>query len=85
MTFVNKVKFAISNDKRYYASDGIISLPSGHSLLSEVREYEKYFPKIHTVIEQENDKILFMENKAFSKNERLNVLRSICLQPITHC
>ena len=81
ITSVNKVKFASLNDKRYYASGGIVSLPFGHLLLNEVREYKKSLPKIHTVIEQEKDKILFMANKAFSKSERLRVLSSIYSQP----
>ena len=55
MTSMNKVKFTSINDKRYYASDGIVSLPFGHTLLSEVREYKKSLLKIHTVIEQERD------------------------------
>ena len=55
ITSINKVKFASINDKRYYASDGIVSLPFGHTLLNEVREYKKSLPKIHTVIEQERD------------------------------
>ena len=83
MTSVNKVKFA-SHDNRYYCSDGIVSLPFGHPLLNEVREYKKSLPKIHTVIEQEKDKILFLENKAFAKNERLRLLRSIFAQPLTY-
>ena len=74
MTSVNKVKFASLNDKRYYGSDGIVSLPFGHPLLNEVREYKKSLPKIHAVIEQEKDNILFLENKAFAKNERLRLL-----------
>ena len=74
MTSINKVKFASLNDKRYYGSDGIVSLPFGHPLLNEVREYKKSLPKIHTVIEQEKDNILFLENKAFAKNERLRLL-----------
>ena len=74
MTRINKVKFARLNDKRYYGSDSIISLPFGHPLLNEVREYKKSLPKIHTVIEQEKDNILFLENKAFAKNERLRLL-----------
>ena len=83
MTSVNKVKFA-SHDNRYYCSDGIVSLPFGHPLLNEVREYKKSLPKIHTVIEQEKDKILFLENKAFAKNERLRLLRSIFAQPLNY-
>ena len=84
MTSINQVKFASLNDKRYYGSDGIVSLPFGHPLLNEVREYKKSLPKIHTVIEQEKDKILFLENKAFAKNERLRLLRSIFAQPLNY-
>ena len=84
MTSVNKVTFASLNDKRYYGSDGIVSLPFGHSFLNEVREYKKSLPNIHTVIEQEKDKILFLENKVFAKNERFRLLRSIFAQPLTY-
>ena len=84
MTSINKVKFASLNNKRYYGSDGIVSLPFGHPLLNEVREYKKSLPKIHTVIEQEKDKILFLENKAFAKNGRLRLLKSIFAQPLTY-
>ena len=84
MTSVNKVKFASLNDKRYYGSDGIVSLRFGHPLLNEVREYKKLLQKIYLVIEQKRDKILFLENKAFGKNERLRLLRSIFAQPLTY-
>ena len=76
MTSVNKVKFASLNDKRYYFSDGIVSLPYGHPLLKEVREYKKsLLDAIHVCIEKE---------KAVRGNERLRILRSIFLQPITY-
>ena len=85
MTSVNKVKFASLNDKRYYGSDGTVSLPFGHPLLNEVREYKKSLPKIHKVIEQETDKILFLDIlKLFAKNKRLRLLRSIFAQPLTY-
>ena len=84
MTSVNKVKFESLNDKRYYGSDVLVSLPFGHLLLNEVREYKKSLPKIHTVIEQEKDKILFLENKAFAKNKRLRLLRSIFAQHLNY-
>ena len=84
MTSVNKVNFATLNDKRYYGSNGIVSLPFGHPLLNEVREYKKSLPKIHTVTEQEKDKTLFLENKEFGNNERLRLLRSIFAQPLTY-
>ena len=85
MTSINKVKFASINDTRHYGSDSIVSMPFGHQLLNEVREYKKSLPKIHTVIKKEKIKILKLENDAFSKNERLRVLRYIYSQPITYC
>ena len=84
ITSINEVKFASLNDKRYYGSDGIVSVPFGHPLLNAVKEYKKSVPKIHTVIEQEKDKILLLENEAFAKNERLRLLRSIFAQPLTY-
>ena len=85
MTSTNKVKFPSTNDKRYYGYDGIVSLPFGHQLLNENREYKEFLPKIHTIIEKEKEKVLKLENGAFSKNERLRVLRSIYSQPIRYC
>ena len=84
MTSVNKVEFASLNDKRHYFSDGIVSLLFGHPFLSYLRELEKSFQKIHTVIEKEKDKLLRLENQAVAKHERLRVLWSIYSQPITY-
>ena len=50
MTSSNKVKFAQLNDKRYYFSDGIVSLPFGHPLLEKVREYKRSLKDIKSVI-----------------------------------
>ena len=84
MTTVNKVQFASLNDKRYYFSDGIVSLPFVHPSLSELIDYKKSLPKIHTVIKEEKDKLLQLENKIVNNNERLRILRSIFSQPITY-
>ena len=84
MASVNKVRFASLNDKRYYFSDGIVSLPFGHPSLNSVREYKKSLPKIHTVIGKEKNEILKRENVAVNDNERLRILRSIFSQPITY-
>ena len=84
MRSINKMKFASINDKRYYGFDGIVSLRFGHQSFNEVREYKKFLTKIHTVIKKEKDKIVKLENDAFSKNERLRMLRSIYSQPITY-
>ena len=84
MTSVNKVQFASLNDKRYYFLDGIISLPFGHPLLSDLQELKKSYPKIHTVIEKEKGKLLRLENQAVAKHKRLRVLRSIYSELITY-
>ena len=84
MTSVTKVQFARLNDKRYYFSDGIVSLLFGHPALNKVREYKKSLPKIHTVIQKEKDEILKGENAVVNNNERLRILRSIFSQPITY-
>ena len=84
MTSSNKVRFAQLNDKRYYFSDGIISLPFGHPSLNETREYKKSLQKIHKIIEKEKNKLLNDENKVVNANERLRILRSIYSQPIQY-
>ena len=53
MTTVNKMQFASLNDKRYYFSDGIVSLMFGYQSSSELRDYKISLPKIHTVIKEE--------------------------------
>ena len=57
VTRVSKVQFSNLNNKLYYFSDGILSLPFGHPLLSDLSELEKSYPKIHTVIEKEKNKL----------------------------
>ena len=64
MTSVNKVTFVSLNDKRYYFSDGIVSLPYGHPLLKELREYKKSLPgAIHICIEKEKDSYYNLKTK----------------------
>ena len=41
----NKVQFASLNNKRYYLSDRITSLPFGHLLLLVLRDKEKIISK----------------------------------------
>ena len=84
MTSSNKVKFAQLNDKRYYFSDGIVSLPFGHSLLEKIREYKNSLKDIHLVIDEEKEKLLKDENEAVNVNERLRILRTIYSQPFKY-
>ena len=84
MKTIRKYKFASINDKRYYFSDGIVSLPFGHPLLDKVRTFKKQLTKIHTQIEQNKDTILKYENEAVMQNERLRILRCIFSQPLVY-
>ena len=81
---VKKVQFASLNDKRYYFSDGIVSLPFGHPSLSELRDYKKLLLKMHTNIKEEKDKLLQLENRIVNNKKRLRILHSIFSQPITY-
>ena len=83
MTSVNKVQLAKLNDKRYYFSDGIVSLPFGHPALNKEREYKKYIKYIQLFRKKKNE-ILKRENEVVNNNERLRILRSIFSQPITY-
>ena len=84
MTSSNKIKFGQLNDKRYYFSDGIVSLPFGHPSLNEIRNYKKLLKDIHLVIEEEKEKLLKNENKVVNLNERLRILRTIYSQPFKY-
>ena len=84
MTTVSKTKFARLNDKRYYFSDGIVSLPFGHILLEQTRQYKKQLSKIHEQIDENKDAILKLENEAVMQNERLRILRCIFSQPLVY-
>ena len=43
MVSIKKAQFAGINDKRYYFSDGICSLPYGHPLLNHIRDQKKKY------------------------------------------
>ena len=55
MTNVGTVQFANLNDKQFYFSDGLVALPFGHPLLSDLHELRKSYPKIHTVMEKKKN------------------------------
>ena len=70
MTSVNKVQFSGLNDKQCYSSGGIVSLPFGHRTLSSLRDLKKSYPKIHTVIEKEKEKLLKLKNQIVAKKQK---------------
>ena len=58
---VCKVQFGQLNDKRFYFSNGILSLPYGHPYFEHLRKEKNKYRNIHTVIQSKKDK--FLKNK----------------------
>ena len=55
MKTVSKVQFGQLNDKRFYFSNGITSLPYGQPSLEKVREQKNKYRTIHKVIQTKKD------------------------------
>ena len=84
MVSIKKLQFACLNDKRYYFSVGITSLPCGHFLLSELRDKKREFKEIHQKIDKIKYDLLRQECKACTICERIRILRSILAQSPTY-
>ena len=76
-----KSKFVKINDKRYYLSDGIVSLPFSHPLLHRINVFkkEKKNKKLSSICKRKN-KLLQMEKFTIEKNDRISLYRSILQQ-----
>ena len=57
MKGVSKVQFGKLTDKRFYFSNGIISLPYGHPSLENVRKEKQKYRLIHKKIQEKNIRI----------------------------
>ena len=78
---VKKSKFVQINDKSYYFSDGIVSLPFSHPILNETVQYkDKKKERIENYIMFEKQNLLNMEKRALLKNHRISLLRNIFQQ-----
>ena len=62
MKSVSKVQFGQLNDKKFYFSNGIISLPYVHPYLDEFRKEKHKYRHIHKVIQTK--KTIFKKRKA---------------------
>ena len=80
MKSVCKVQFGQLNDKRFYFSNGILSLPYGHPYLEHLRKEKNKYRNIHTVIQSKKDKFLKKQSKVTEKIPRLNILKQIYSQ-----
>ena len=77
MKSVSKIQFGQLNDKRFYFSNGILSLPYGHPLLEKVRKQKDKCHDIHKVIQTKKDQFLKEETKVIENIPRLNILNQI--------
>ena len=74
MQTIQKVQFGQLNDKRFYFSNGITSLPYGHLDLESCRKQKNKYRNIHQFIQNKKHEFLEEEAKVEEKNERLNIL-----------
>ena len=75
---VKKKKFSQLNDKRYYFSCGIVSLPFSHPHLQKINEFKwGKKQKIETWFLKEKDVLKKLEKEAILKNHRLLMLQTI--------
>ena len=63
MKSVNKVQFGQLNDKRFYFSDGLISLPFEHPYLGNLRKEKHKYKAIHKVIQEKKYEFLKKNQK----------------------
>ena len=77
---VSKVQFGQLNDKRFYFSNGMVSLSYGHPFLENLRKQKDKYRNIHKVIQTKKDKFLKEESKVIEKIPRLNILKQIYSQ-----
>ena len=80
MKSVSKVQFGQLNDKRFYFSNGIISLPYGHPYLEKLRKEKHKCRDIHKVMQRKKDDFLKKESKVIENIPRINILKQIFSQ-----
>ena len=74
MKSVSKIQFGQLNDKRFYFSNGLISLPYRHPSLEELRKEKHKYRDIHKVIQTKKDDFLLKKSKILESIPRLNIL-----------
>ena len=77
MKSVSKVQFGQLIDKRFYFSNGLISLQFGHPYLENLRKERHKYGAIHKVIQEKKYEFLKEESKVMEKIPRLHILKQI--------
>ena len=80
MRSVSKVQIGQLNDKRFYFSNGTISLPYVHPYLQKLRKEKHKYQDIHKAIQTKKDGFLKKESKVLESISRLNILKQIFIQ-----
>ena len=80
MKSVSKIQFGQLNDKRFYFSNGLVSIPYGHLSLEKLRKEKHKYRNIHKVIQTKKDRFLLQESKILEGIPRLNILVQIFAQ-----
>ena len=83
---IEKSKFAQINNKRYYFSDRILSLPFSLPFLKEIVNFKtkkQQKKKMEAFLQQEKHKLIQMEKFAAQKNKRISIYRNILQQKPT--
>ena len=80
MKAVVKVQFGQLNDKRFYFSNGLMSLPYGHPCLEDLRKEKQKHKAIHKTIQDKKYDFLKQESNAIENNPRIHVLKHVFTQ-----
>ena len=80
MKAVSKVQFGQLNNKRFYFSNGLMSLPYGHPCLEDLRKEKQKYRAIHKTIQDKKYDFLKQESNAIDNNPRMHVLKQIFAQ-----
>ena len=80
MKSVSKVQFGPLNYKRFYFSNGLISLPFGHPYLEDLRNEKHKYRAMRKIIQEKKYNFLKEETKVLDKIPRLQILKQIFSQ-----
>ena len=80
MKSVSKIQFRQLNDKWFYFSNGLVSLPYGHPSFIELRKQKHKYRDFHKVVQTKKDQFLLKESKILEIIPRLNILSQIYAQ-----
>ena len=80
MKAVRKIQFGQLNDKRFYFSNGLMSLPYDHPCLEDLRKEKQKCRAIHKTIQAKKYEFLKQESNAIDNNPRMHVLKQIFAQ-----